>query len=245
MLFPGGPRLPLAAMEGPRELEARSRACRITVAMGIQVRMRARRCFFATPPLTRTRLCRASPSCCQTTPRRACAKPSLSPTSAARWPSMRLCTSTSSWCALGSCCIRCRCGLGCRRSPRPRARSLRVQAVVGRQGDMQLTNEAGEVTRCVRCDTGTQRSADAPCAQPPAGHVQPHRAHLGRRNPPCVRARRGASRHGCAQVVRVCADKLWGFPASYVFDGKPPEMKGGELAKRYDACAASRRAAAR
>lgn len=44
------------------------------------------------------------------------------------------------------------CALGAfapRRSARPRARSLRAQAVVGRQGDMQLTNEAGEVTRCV------------------------------------------------------------------------------------------------
>ena len=47
------------------------------------------------------------------------------------------------------------------------------------------------------------------------------------------------------QLARVCADKLWGFPASYVFDGKPPEMKGGELAKRCDARAAPRRALVR
>jgi hypothetical protein len=36
-----------------------------------------------------------------------------------------------------------------------------------------------------------------------------------------------------------------GFPASYVFDGKPPDMKGGELAKRCVAVAAAARARAR
>jgi hypothetical protein len=35
---------------------------------------------------------------------------------------------------------------------------------------------------------------------------------------------------------------LWGFPASYVFDGKPPDMKGGELAKRC-VCRSAARAA--
>jgi hypothetical protein len=90
-----------------------------------------------------------------------------------------------------------------RRSARPRARSLRAQAVVGRQGDMQLTNEAGEVTRCVLFGCLRAHGARLTCAprlQPPAGHVQPHRAHPRRRHPPHVRARRRlARRAACAR----------------------------------------------
>ena len=59
--------------------------------------------------------------------------------------------------------------------------------VVGRQGDQQLTNDAGEVT----------------------SHLQ-------------------------GMFMRTCRMLEAGIKPVYVFDGKPPTMKGGELAKRKD-----------
>ena len=59
--------------------------------------------------------------------------------------------------------------------------------VIGRQGESQLTNEAGEVT-----------------------------AHLQ------------------GMLTRTCRMLEAGIKPVYVFDGKPPTMKGGELAKRKD-----------
>ena len=59
--------------------------------------------------------------------------------------------------------------------------------VVGRQGEQQLTNEAGEVT----------------------SHLQ-------------------------GMLNRTCRMLEAGIKPIYVFDGKPPVMKGGELAKRKD-----------
>ena len=59
--------------------------------------------------------------------------------------------------------------------------------VVGRQGEQQLTNEAGEVT----------------------SHLQ-------------------------GMLNRTCRMLEAGIKPIYVFDGKPPVMKGGELAKRND-----------
>ena len=59
--------------------------------------------------------------------------------------------------------------------------------VVGRQGETQLQNEAGEVT----------------------SHLQ-------------------------GMMNRTCRMLEAGIKPIYVFDGKPPTMKGGELAKRKD-----------
>lgn len=83
-----------------------------------------------------------------------------------------------------------------------------------------------------------------PLAQPPAGDVQPHSPHARRRHPPCVRAWHPAHPSPEAIYPHMGIDSLHRCPLllsspSYVFDGKPPTLKSGELAKRCAAPAAA------
>jgi hypothetical protein len=100
-------------------------------------------------------------------------------------------------------------------------RWVRTQMVIGRTGDQLLTNEAGETTRYIPGTPGRQTLV---LGFPPLTRTTDEHGH----------AAVWAHSHLSGIFYRTARMLEAGMKPVFVFDGKPPDMKSHELAKRKE-----------